>query len=272
MGYIRSIAPLENYHLFLEIDVYKRQDFDPLEDEPDVLLRYVGRGTPLGNPDLIIVPGSKNTIEDLAHIRKTGLADEICALSQKGVPVIGICGGYQILGKELHDPLHTESKISCLQGLGLLNVVTTFAQEKVTTQVEAKVCGTELMGKDVVGAMVAGYEIHMGISQLGEGVVPAFEIVRRLGESVNFYDGAVREDGLVWGTYIHGVFDEVSFRRALINSLRVKKGLAPLSEKASLSAWEQRQRDYDRLGETVRGSLDMEKLYALLGLCPGKSS
>jgi adenosylcobyric acid synthase len=241
-------------------------DFDPLEEEPDVHLRYVGRGTPLGRPDLIIIPGSKNTIEDLAYLKRTGLAEYICHLSREGVPVIGICGGFQILGRELNDPLHTESSISSLEGLGLLDISTTFAREKITTQVEARVCGPGFFLENAKGMKVTGYEIHMGQSQPGNEVVPAFEIVSRLGEQVSFQDGAARGDGMVWGTYIHGVFDGASFRRSLINSLRMGKGLAPLEDSASLSAWEQRQRDYDRLGEVVRGSLDMGKIYNLLGL------
>ncbi len=244
-------------------------DFDPLEDEPDVHLRYVGRGTPLGSPDLIIIPGSKNTIEDLAYLNRTGLAEKICELFREGVPVIGICGGFQILGRELNDPLRTESSIPRLEGLGLLDISTTFAPEKITTQVEARVCGPGFFLENSKDIQVTGYEIHMGISRPGDEVVPAFEIVSRLGEQVSFPDGAARLDGMVWGTYIHGVFDGASFRRSVINSLRRRKGLDPLEESASLSAWEQRQRDYDCLGEVVRGSLDMGKIYNLLGL-PGR--
>ncbi|GBF32745.1 cobyric acid synthase [Desulfocucumis palustris] len=243
-------------------------DFDPLEDEPDVHLRYVGRGTPLGRPDLVIVPGSKNTIEDLAYLKRSGLAERICALSREGVPVVGICGGFQILGRELNDPLHTESSIPHLEGLGLLDISTTFAREKITTQVEARACGPGHLLERARDLTVTGYEIHMGVTRTGSEVVPAFEVIKRLGEEVSLWDGAARPDGLAWGTYIHGVFDTASFRRSIINSLRQRKGLPPLDETASLSAWEQRQRDYDRLGEVVRGSLDMEKIYSLLGLPP----
>lgn len=244
-------------------------DFDPLEDEPDVNLRYVGRGTPVGRPDLVIVPGSKNTIEDLAYLKKTGLADKICSLAREGVPVIGICGGFQILGRELNDPLGAESSIPSLEGLGLLDISTTFDREKITTQVQARVCGPGFLLEPARDTTVTGYEIHMGVSRTGDGVLPAFEVVGRLGKAVSFYDGAARADGMVWGTYIHGVFDGAGFRRKLINSLRSRKGLPPLEDTASLSAWEQRQRDFDRLGEVVRGSLDMGRVYSLLGLTPG---
>jgi len=244
-------------------------DFDPLEDEPDVNLRYVGRGTPLGRPDLIILPGSKNTIEDLAYLKRTGVADEIRGLRSAGVAVAGICGGFQMLGRELHDPLRTESNIPSLEGLGLLEISTTFAREKVTTQVRAESCGPGPLLEGARGCELNGYEIHMGRTDLGDGVEPAFVITHRFGESRRTLDGASSPDGKVWGTYIHGLFDSAFFRRRLINSLRALKGFSPLEESVSLSAWEQRQRDYDRLAGVVRGSLDMGKIYGLLGLTPG---
>jgi adenosylcobyric acid synthase len=244
-------------------------DFDPFEDEPDVNLRYVGRGTPMGNPDLVILPGSKNTIEDLAYLKRTGVAGEIRRLSASGVTVIGICGGFQMLGRELHDPLRTESGIPSIDGLGLLDIVTTFAREKVTTQVRAVACGPGPLLEGARGSEVTGYEIHMGRTSPGNGLAPVFEITHRFGESGITLDGAASADGRVWGTYIHGIFDNAGFRRKLINSLRTMKGLPPLEGPVSLSAWDQRQRDYDRLAGVVRGSLDMGKIYGMLGLPAG---
>lgn len=244
-------------------------DFDPFEDEPDVNLRYVGRGTPLGNPDMVIIPGSKNTIGDLAYLKRTGMAGEIRRVRESGTPVVGICGGFQILGRELHDPLHSESDIPSIEGLGLLDIATTFARDKVTTQVTALACGPGPLLEGARGAEVAGYEIHMGRTDLGVGVAPAFEITDRFGESNSTMDGAASADGKVWGTYIHGVFDSAPFRRKVINSLRLMKGLPALEDSVSLSAWEQRQRDYDRLAGVVRGSLDMARVYGMLGLPVG---
>lgn len=246
-------------------------DFDPLEDEPDVSLRYVGRGTPLGKPDLIIIPGSKNTMGDLAYLRRTGVEGEIKRLSASGVPVVGICGGLQMLGRVLYDPLRVESDITAIEGLGLLNITTTFAGEKITTQVRAGVCGPGRLLTGARSCEVIGYEIHMGRTDLGDGVVPAFEISHRFGGTDGIMDGASSIDGMVWGTYIHGIFDGACFRREIINALRVMKGLPRLELPASLSAWEQRQRDYDRLAGVVRGSLDMGKIYSLLGLPPGRN-
>jgi adenosylcobyric acid synthase len=241
-------------------------DFDPLEDEPDINIRYVGKGTKLGNPDVVIIPGSKNTIEDLAYLKRSGIADEIKELSKTGAMIIGICGGFQILGKELHDPKGSESKIPSIDGLGLLDVVTVFAENKVTTQVRAISCSNHEFLENAKGSEVEGYEIHMGITRLCAGVSPVFEITHRFGLDSCTFDGAANNDASVWGTYIHGVFDCPDFRRAIINSVRVRKGLSPLEGVVSISAWEQRQRDYDHLAEVVRSSLDMDRIYEIIGM------
>lgn len=241
-------------------------DFDPLEDEPDVRLSYVGRGNRLGRPDLVIIPGSKNTIEDLYFLKRSGLAARIVELNRAGTPVVGICGGFQMLGAELSDPLHTESEIPRMEGLGLLNISTTFYSEKVTTQVEAEVAGTGPLLEGIKGCRVAGYEIHMGKTKLEAGVYPAFIITESSGRKAHSPDGAVSRDGLVFGTYIHGIFDSSDFRRRVLNNLRARKGLRPLAPATSVPAFEQRNKDLDKLAAVVRGSLDMEKIYALMGL------
>lgn len=244
-------------------------DFDPLGNEPDVNLRYVGKGSLLGNPDLIIIPGSKNTIEDLVYLKRTGIAGEIQRQSAAGVTVVGICGGFQMLGRELYDPLKAESSIPAVDGLGILNMTTTFAKDKITTQVRASVCGPGPLLEKAHGVEVVGYEIHMGRTDPGKGTVPVFKITDRFGRSEITMDGAASADGKAWGTYIHGIFDNAVFRRIMINSMRLRKGLIPLNDAVSLSAWEQRQRDYDNLAGVVRGSLDMDKVYGLLGLPAG---
>ncbi|NLI12678.1 cobyric acid synthase [Pelotomaculum propionicicum] len=241
-------------------------DFDPLEDEPDVRLNYIGRGNRLGKPDLVIIPGSKNTIEDLYFLKRSGLADGILRLKREGTPVIGICGGFQMLGRELNDPDHTESEIPRIEGLGLLDISTTFYSEKITSQVEAEVVGEGHLLNGARGCRITGYEIHMGRTELAAGTNPAFRVNKSSGREVSAPDGAVSGDGLVFGTYIHGIFDEDQFRRCLINNLRRKKGLEPLSINSSMTAVEQRNRDFDKLAAVVRGSLDMDKIYHLLGL------
>lgn len=247
-------------------------DFDPLEDEPDIHLRYVGKADKLGNPDMIIIPGSKNTIHDLAYLVKSGLANAIKENDQRGIPIVGICGGYQILGRELHDPLHTESDIDSMKGLGLLNTSTTFEPDKITTQVQAEVIGSGPLLNGAKGLQVTGYEIHMGRSELGEGVSPAFRIFERSTREVDVIDGAVRADGRVFGTYIHGVFDNDGFRRHIINLIREQKGWGPLADLEIVTVTEQREKDFNKLADVVRNNMDMEKLYQIMGLVGEKSA
>ncbi len=241
-------------------------DFDPLEDEPDVRLSYAVRGNQLEKPDLIIIPGSKNTIEDLYFLQRSGLADRIADLSNSGTPVIGICGGFQMLGSELNDPLHAESTISRIDGLQLLNISTTFYSEKVTTRVRAVVSGAGSLLTGTEGNEITGYEIHMGKTELAPDVCPAFRIVESSGREVNTPDGAVSRDGLVFGTYIHGIFDNHRFRRQVLNNLRAKKGFMPLALAASIPAATQRNKDLDKLAALVRSSLDMKKIYVVMGI------
>lgn len=241
-------------------------DFDPLEDEPDIHIRYVGKADKLGTPDMIIIPGTKNTIHDLAYLEKSGLADAIKENDKRGIPIVGICGGYQILGRELHDPLHTESDIDSMKGLGLLNITTTFDPDKITTQVQAEVIGSGPLLDGVKELKLNGYEIHMGRSELGEGVTPVFRIFERSTKEVDVVDGAVRADGKVFGTYIHGVFDNDAFRRHIINLIRAQKGWGPLADREIVTVTERRDKDFNKLAEVVRNSMDMEKLYQIMGL------
>lgn len=236
-------------------------DLDALKNEEDVSVRFVEKVEEFGNPDLLIIPGSKNTIEDLISLRKSGLEDEIKRYSEKGM-VIGICGGYQMLGAILKDPYEVETAVKEVKGIGLLNMTTTFEQEKVTTRVNAELL-QELEGHQIRDKKVYGYEIHMGISSYGDGCKPLFKIEDRNGEKVNVFDGAINEKGNVMGTYIHGVFDGLSFRDYVVNTLRIKKGLQPkgVSEYESL-----RERELDKLADIVRENLDMEQVYKIVGI------
>jgi adenosylcobyric acid synthase len=239
-------------------------DFDPLGEEPDVYLRYVGKGSKLGNPDLIIIPGSKNTIEDLVYLKQSGMARQVLSKAAEGVPVVGICGGFQMLGKRLLDPDRVESSIPSTDGLGLIDMTTVFNAEKMTHQVEARPAQRGLLTRDLDESYLTGYEIHMGRTELGPGVRPAFTIWQRSGQGVSDPDGAVSADGRVMGTYIHGIFDNGEFRRGVINTLRRLKGWEPLDKTVPESARAQRQRDYDRLAELVRGNIDCELLYKII--------
>lgn len=239
-------------------------DFDIFELQPDVHLRYVMRGESIGDPDVLIIPGSKNTIEDLMYLKNSGLDEQISRLYKRGKRVVGICGGYQILGKTISDPHATESAIDQINGLGLLDVETTFEMEKTTTQVEALTHGfnNELSGLN--GHEVKGYEIHMGQTMRHSGE-PLTRIHSRLGNAVQVEDGATSEDGRIFGTYIHGIFDTQSFTEAFLNVIRREKGLTE-SEGEGLTYEAFKDQEYDKLAELLENSLDMDKIYQIAGL------
>jgi cobyric acid synthase CobQ/L-threonine-O-3-phosphate decarboxylase len=250
-------------------------DFDPFRIEPDVSLRIVRSAKEIGNPDALILPGSKNVIADMAYLNKSGLVQEIQRLAGEGkTELVGICGGFQILGREIADPHGLESKgetnpappgslnypLPTLAsvgkkssgktpaGLGLLPVTTTLAREKTLKCVKGKHVES--------GLPVKGYEIHHGRTA-GAGNHPAF--FREDGEII----GVQSPDGRTWGTYLHGVFDDDAFRRWFIDGLRRRRSLAPLGKILAVYDLEPA---FDRLAEIVRCSLDMEKIYRLMGL------
>ncbi len=233
-------------------------EFGSLEGE-DCWVRYVENRSMLGSPNLIIIPGSKNTIDDLDFLRRSGLAEEIIRQAGDGTPVLGICGGYQILGKEIQDPDGVESSISSVRGLGLLDAVTVFIRQKRTVQVRARVtAGTGILA-GVKGQEIDGYEIHMGkcLTQDKQGV---FSVLQTPQGEAGYADGAVNTKGNVVGTYIHGIFNNGSFRWHFLNSLRQYHGLSQWNDDASVDKEDQ----YDRLATLVRRNLDMEKIYGII--------
>jgi len=240
-------------------------DFDPLEREEGISLRYIKMGERLGEPDLLIIPGSKNTLDDLYCLKKSGYQKEISNRLKKGTVIAGICGGYQMLGREIYDPEHTESSREKIEGLGLINGVTTLKSEKITFQVRARLLPNPFFDNQ---DELSGYEIHTGETVLLEGEKPLFRISKRSSIQTDINDGVVSKEGMVWGTYIHGIFDNNSFRRAFINFLRSKKGLTISSfiHQDKISYQERKDREYDRLACLVRGNLDMDKIYHILGI------
>lgn len=240
-------------------------DFDCLAGESDVSLYYVTDVNSLGTPDLIMLPGSKNTTEDLLYLRDSGLEAAIQKAVTSGTPLIGICGGYQMLGREIRDPHHTESQHDRVKGMGFLEMATEFSTEKLTSQVEANCHSWSFLGADISAAELKGYEIHMGeTSFVGTDDFHPLTITRRAGKACQVQEGTGRRDGLVFGTYIHGIFDHDGFRRMVINALRRKKGLKPLANTRNVYA--EKQRSYDKLADIVRRSLDMDKLRSIMGL------
>ncbi len=243
-------------------------DFDALANESDVRVRYVRQGEAIGKPDLIILPGSKNTTEDLLYLRHHGYETEIIKLAKSGTPIVGICGGYQMLGREVQDPEHTESDLDKIMGLGLIDSITIFAADKVTHQVKAKAKHHNFLGISYSGENLTGYEIHMGRTQFLTPVDPAFTITTRSGAAVDMADGAVSPDGLVMGTYMHGVFDNDVYRRAVLDALRLRKGLAPLGVVQDTQAL--KDAAYNRLADVVRKSMDMDLVYRIMNESAGK--
>ncbi len=236
-------------------------DFDPFFCEPDVHLLYSINPVDIENADMVIVPGSKNTVKDLLYLRDTGLDRSILGAYAKGSEVVGICGGYQMCGKKIYDPKAVESNHREIDGLGLLDIETIFDETKTTCLSKAEILdGSFLHQGDLpVPQGLSAYEIHMGESHGNIGLfrverLPAGGIDSRRHASPVVLDGSQRLN--CWGTYLHGIFENDTFRRRLINGLRQKKGLLPLDSAVSYSGI--RDQAIDRLSGVVREHIDMD--------------
>ncbi|WP_237690979.1 cobyric acid synthase [Paenibacillus caui] len=244
-------------------------DFDPLRSEQDVRIRYVRSASELGHPDVIILPGSKDTIMDLAFLREQKLEEGIhTAVEQKGSRLVGICGGYQMLGERLLDPEAAESgEPKEAHGLGWLPMTTLFRPHKQTVRVQGNVLPghpVPLFGGTDDCMAIEGYEIHMGVTEwaVQQNIHPLFRIKREDGKDE--YEGAGNGDGSVFGTYLHGLFHNDLWRRRWLDSIRVAKGLKPVSE--TFSSKVQKEAAFDRLADVAREHLDMKKIYQIAGL------
>ena len=223
-------------------------DFAPLEAHPALGVRYVDRAGALGAPDLVILPGTKSTMSDLLWMRENGLEAAVLKLSAAGTPVLGVCGGYQMLCEVLEDPQRVEGSQAALRGMGLLRGKTVFAPEKTRTNRKAVTASGPLGG-----AALEVYEIHMGATETEGAPFAILEDGRP--------DGCQR--GNVFGTYLHGLFDTGELTARLAEYLCRRKGLAaeavaPLSHRAY------QETQYDRLAEGVRHSIDLPEIYRIL--------
>jgi adenosylcobyric acid synthase len=229
-------------------------DCDALSQEPGVSVRFVSTAADLGNPVAVILPGSKSTLADLAWLASRGFPAAIRGLSEAGASIVGICGGYQMLGWTVRDARATEGTAGERAGLGLLPVETEFESGKTTRRVRARVLDGSGFLAGCVGVEVQGYEIHRGKTRPGAGESPVF--LREDGDP----DGAASRDARIWGTYIHGVFDAPRFRRAWLQSLgwRARGPAADIGETT--------EREIDRLADIVTASLDMGVLRAIIGI------
>jgi adenosylcobyric acid synthase len=256
------VTPVQSEHGNVDIAVIRLphianfDDFAPLAAEQGVTVHYVSSLASLGRPQAVILPGTKSTIADLLWLREQGLEQAIQHLAQAGTVIVGICGGYQMLGRRIQDPLNVESALPEVAGLALLPVETVFEPSKATYQAEARI----LSGPGWLAALrnqpVQGYEIHMGRTMSQQ---PWLEISRRNGTRLAVAeDGAVTAAGNVWGCYLHGLFANESLRRAWLTSL----GWHGDPEQASASLHVQAV--LDTVASHVEASLDMGRLETII--------
>lgn len=241
-------------------------DLDPLRHEPDVRLRLVRQATELGTPDAVILPGSKNTIEDLRALRGGGFAAALRGLPETSA-IVGICAGLQMLGAAVHDPHGLETHALTSQpevdGFGLLPITTVLEPDKTLT----RVC----LADERTGHQITGYEIHHGITRQLENASPKAAILARTTEgrelSFGLDDARLKKTGFprIWGTYVHGIFDADDHRRAFLDSLRAARGLKPLRTATAFGL----EPALDRLADALRQHLDIPRIYAALGLTRG---
>lgn len=270
LGQHSKVISIMTAHKRLQIGVLKLPrisnftDFDPLQSEPDVHLRYVEVPEQLQGLDILIIPGSKSTVADIYFLMERGFYNEIKAF--KG-HIIGICGGFQMLGSRVLDPDGVESAIREAQGLDLLPADTVILLHKETHQALAYL---DEAGQSVApdcNGVLTGYEIHMGTTTLKNQIRPFARIFRRGADSVTVEDGAVSADGRIFGTYLHGIFENNSFREIYLNQVRLEKGL-PLRRAAHKLPQED---PFDALAAQLEKHLDLPRLMKLCGLASDRS-
>ncbi|RKI38714.1 cobyric acid synthase [bacterium D16-51] len=232
--------------------------------EPDVSVRYAGKVAELGQPDVILLPGTKNTVKDMEWLRESGLETAILRCHKKGSVVFGICGGFQMLGETIQDAYGVEGG-SRICGLGLLPVDTVFKEEKTRTRAQGQIEYLQGSFGELSGKKVNGYEIHMGHTVRKNGAAPFLELKDSFPDSKE--RETVKEDGCfqgtVFGTYLHGIFDEEEFRSAFVRILCRRKGISYQSgEKVTYQEYKEQQ--FDKLAQELRNSLDMDRIYRII--------
>jgi adenosylcobyric acid synthase len=233
-------------------------DFQPLERESSVELQFIEKPEDAVEADLLILPGTKSTMDDLRWLRVQGFESVLKNRAQSGLPLLGVCGGYQMLGEVIEDPNHEESQESSVAGLGLLPIGTQFEKEKVTAQSEITAANENSIFLSAGSERLRTYEIHMGRVVVREIAQPLFRVHSRNGKVVDEMEGAVK--GSVAGTLMHGLFENDKLRQSLISYLGRRKGLSLSADAFSKEA------EYDRLAEMIRNHLDTNFLDQLVGL------
>lgn len=235
-------------------------DFNTFEYIPGVSLRYVKSVRELKDPDMIILPGTKNTMEDLKWLRESGLETQILKQSAKGKVIFGICGGYQMLGMELSDPFNVESG-GTMAGMGLLPTKTVFEKEKVRTRVSGNFNEVSGILAELSYVEFEGYEIHMGETTYDFNEEELTTIDNVNGEDIIKNDGLYKDN--VYGSYIHGIFDKEEVSKAIVESLCIHKGI-DYSSISTVDIEKYKEEQYDKLAEGIRNSLDMKAIYKIL--------
>jgi adenosylcobyric acid synthase len=243
-------------------------DFLALEHEPGVVVRFNESPLEIKDADLVVIPGSKSTVADLEWMRTSGFAEAIISRARRREPIVGICGGCQMLGETIADPDGIESPTRNTAGLNLLRISTSFGREKRTAQVRARVAMPSLLsGEAAIEGELNGYEIHMGRIERRAGAAAPFRIVARNGVTENMatddaLDGAINTDGTIVGTMIHGILENDEVRSALLRTLRQRKGIATPDGPPIPT----REAEYDRLAAMVRANIDWEMIELIAGL------
>ena len=233
-------------------------DIDALSHYNDISLKYVTKSSELGNEDIIIIPGSKNTVEDMKDLIDKNINREIIRLAKTGTVIFGICGGFQMMGQKIMDPQNMESNLKEISGLDLLDIETVMETVKTTTQYKNKIKNAQGILSGTEDIEISGYEIHQGYS---------YPVNEEKTEIKCIFDdkklkGAVK--GNIVGTYIHGIFDNSKFTSHFLNEVRKRKGLDKKEENFSFS--EYKNKEYDKLAQILRENVNIEKIYEIIGI------
>ena len=237
-------------------------DFNVFECFNDVNVRYVTSPQQFGNPDMVIIPGTKNTIEDLMWLRQNGLEAKIIKASSMNKVIFGICGGFQMLGNVIDDPIGVEHKGS-IRGMGLISVSTVFKDSKTRTRVNGHFKNVQGVLQALNGLSIEGYEIHMGETTNNTSSMCELTFY----ENTQSEKASIKEDGAqhenVYGSYVHGIFDAPDVAKSIVMSLFREKGLDYKQIKA-FNIEEYKQKQYDILADAIRSSMDMNKIYEII--------
>ena len=238
-------------------------DFNVFELIPGVSLRYVKNVRDLGNPDMIIIPGTKNTIGDLKWLRQSGVEAAILKHASNGTVIFGICGGYQMLGKNISDPYGVEEG-GDFPGLGLLDITTSFIEHKRTIQMEG--CFGDVKGifHELTGMPLHGYEIHSGVTSFdAKNAMTNIRPIHEAGDEFAEGNQNITYKMNVYGTYVHGVFDGDGIAAKIVEALLAKKGLH-MEDVKTINFADYKRQQYDILADAVRKDIDMQKVYEIL--------